>query len=147
MLKQHPKILSYTAQFLDAFTLTGAFFLLFPVRHFLLKWVPYGGRIDFQSFAVLLFLYLIIWWLFLRSQGTYGSQRLMSFKSLLIKISRTTILGTLTLFGIVYLTKWTKVPRTLILTVSFISFLALAVEKFLWLKFLQHDEIQIVQSE
>ena len=49
MLKQHAKILSATAPIVDAFTLTGAFFLSFPVRHLVLKWVPYGGRINFSG--------------------------------------------------------------------------------------------------
>jgi len=138
MLKQHPKILSYTAQILDIFTLTGVFFLSFPVRILFLKLAPAGGIVNYQDFVLLLFLYLFIWWVLLKLHGIYGPQRLIAFKTLMIKITRTTILGTLILFGVVYLAKWTKVPRTLILTLSLVSFLCLILEKFLWLKFLQY---------
>lgn len=137
MLKQHPKILGTIAQILDLITLTGVFFFSFPFRNFLLKWVPYGGKINFQAFIGLLFLYLFIWWFSLRWQEVYGFQRLVSFRSLLGKISRTAVLGMLTLFGIIYLAKRTEVPRTLIITFSFVGFLGLAIEKFLWLKFLE----------
>ena len=138
MLKQHPKILTYTAQALDVLTLTGAFFLSFPLRHLLIQWAPYGGRVEMRDFLGLLFLNLFLWWSLLKWQEVYGPQRLMSFKSLVGKILRTTLFGTLGLLGFVYLAKWTQVPRTLILTLSFLGFWGLITEKYLWLKFLEH---------
>ncbi len=129
MLKQHPKILSYTAQALDVFTLIGAFFLSFPLRHFLIQWAPYGSKVDVRDFVGLLFLTIFVWWLLLKWQETYGPQRLMSLKALVGKILRTALLGTLSLVGFVYLAKWTAVPRTLILTLGFLGFWGLCFVK------------------
>lgn len=74
----------------------------------------------------------------MRVQGVYGPQRLISFRFLIKKVSRTTLLSTVTLFSIIYITKWTRVPRTLVLASAFLSFWGLLVEKFLWLKFLEY---------
>lgn len=138
MLKQHPKILGWTAQVLDFIVLVGAFFLAFPIRSFLLQWLPYGSEISIQPFIALLFLNSFLWWLFLRLHGVYGPQRLMSFRALTTKVFQTALLSSLALFGVIYLTKWAHVPRTLILILTFLSVLGLLAEKFLWFKFLEY---------
>lgn len=138
MLKQRPKILSYTAQILDVCTLIVAFFLSFPFRHFLIKWIPYASKINFQDFYVFMLLSVFVWWLFLRLQEVYGLQRLISFKYFLVKILRSSIFTIFTLFAIVYLFKWTKVPRGLIIVFILTGFSCLSIEKYLWIKCLEY---------
>lgn len=138
MLKQHPKILGYTAQIVDIIVLVVAFFLAFPVREWVIQWLPYGSRVDIGPFIGLAFLHTFAWWMYSKLQGTYGPQRLMSFHSLVAKISRTALFGTLTTFSIIYVTKWTEVPRTLVLTTAFLSLAGLLLDKFLWLRFLEY---------
>ena len=139
MLKQHPKLLSYTAQVLDILTLIVAFFLAFVARDVLVvRWVPYARRVAWTGFLGLLPVNLFVWWIFLRWQGVYGPQRLMSFKALMGKIFRVALIGTLVLFGVVYLTKSIRVPRTLVLSLSAMCFLGVIIEKYLWLKFLEY---------
>ncbi len=138
MLRQHPKILSFTAQLLDIFTNTIAFFISFLVRHLFIKWVQYGERISIQPFWSLLFLFLFVWYILLYWQKVYGPQRLISFKSLFFKIFNTTVLATLISIVIIYLFKRTELPRTLVLTFSVVSFTFLIIEKFLWFKLLEY---------
>jgi len=138
MLKQHPKILTATAQIVDIIVLGIAFFLAFPLRHFVLQWLPYGSRVEVQPFVGIPFMQAFLWWMFLRLHGTYGPQRLISFGSLIGKVFRTAVLATLTLFSIIYITKWTKVPRTLVISSAFLSFSGLLLEKYLWLRFLEY---------
>jgi len=138
MLKQNPKILGLTAQLLDLLTLVSAFFISFPVRNSLLKWIPYGSPIHARAFIGLLLLHLIVWWVLLRWQEVYGPQRLMSLSSLARKIAKTAVYGTFVSLGVIYLAGLSNIPRTLILTFTLIGFLSLMVEKFFWLKFLEY---------
>ena len=138
MLRQHTKILGYTTQILDLLSLISAFFLSFPVRELVIRHLPYGEKIEFQTFSVLLFIFLFIWWIVLKWQGAYGYQRLISFKSFAVKAFQASILGMLVLFSIIYMAKWKEVPRTLILTLSSVAFLTLIIEKLFWLKFLEY---------
>lgn len=138
MLKQHPKILSYTAQVLDLLTLTSAFFLSFPLRAFLVDSAPYSNPIEIRNFLWLLALYLFVWWSLLKWQEVYGPQRLGSLRSLVIKIFRSTVLATFGLLGFIYLVKWNQVPRSLVVIISFLGLSGLTVEKYLWFAFLHY---------
>ena len=138
MLKQHPKMLGYIAQIADATVLVATFFLAFPFREWIIRWLPYGSRVDIEPFIGLVFLHLFVWWVFLKLHGVYGPQRLISFRSLVAKVFRASILATLIIFSFIYILKWTAVPRTLVLTISFLSLLGLLGEKFCWLKFLEY---------
>lgn len=138
MLKQRPEILSYTAQLLDICTLIVSFFLSFPIRHFFIQWVPYARKINFQDYYVFMLLSVFVWWVFLRSNEVYGLQRLISFKYFLIKILRSSIFTISALLAIVYLFKWTKVPRGLIIVFILIGFSCLSIEKYLWIKCLEY---------
>lgn len=138
MMKQKTNILSSSAQFIDVCVLIGSFFLSFPIRHFLIQWVPYAREIYPYDFLSFMLLSIFIWWVFLNSQEVYGPQRLISFKSFLRRIARASIFIILTLFAIVYLFKWARIPRGLILIFVSTSFLFLSFEKYLWIKVLEY---------
>ena len=120
MLKQHPRMLGYVAQIGDLVVLVTAFFLAFPFRGWIIQWLPYGSRVDIEPFIGLVFLHGFVWWVFLKLHGAYGPQRLISFRSLVGKVFRASVVGTLTVFSIIYILKWTAVPRILVLTISFL---------------------------
>lgn len=138
MLRQSPKLLPNIARLLDILTICIAFYFASVFCATLSGVYPSGTESDTKLFLPLLMVPGFIWWILLKIQNLYGPQRFIFFWTILVKIAKTMILGSILFLAGIYLLKWYALPRSLFISFLFFTFLLLIIQKYLWFNSLNY---------
>jgi exopolysaccharide biosynthesis polyprenyl glycosylphosphotransferase len=124
------------AQLADALTTAFSFFVAYFVwswAKLVFPWVPLGREIDITSDLLWkIVMFSIIWVIILTKLDAYTYQRFTSLRREMKLIGKASVIGTLILFAMGFVLRFSYVPRSYIGIFSIITFLSLAGEKIIF---------------
>ncbi len=138
MLRRHLRLAPGAPLFLDVITTILSFLLTFPIRSLLIKICPFGGVISFTDHLLLLPPIILIWTILFHIQNSSVSQRYTSFWNEIKRILKTVIWGEIFLLMLLFSFHAYHFSRTLVWLFGIINIIALLLEKYCFLLFIDH---------
>lgn len=138
MLRRHLRLTPWITLFFDLTTVILAFFLTFPIRKLLVKFIPYSGDIQFTDHLISLPPILLIFSVLFYLEKRDSRLRYTSFRNELKRAVKITLIGEILLLMLLYSFKAQFVSRSFVGVFGGTLFTLLILQKYLLLQFIEY---------